>query len=378
MIKFFFKYCYVFYLFNSVLLSIEKTFEFGFNLYVLLMAIFSFCLLINPRYFKLIIFHKAFKFFFLINILNFIYWLFVHEFSNIEALKYLLARTMQFTTICFAVFFNYNYFKSDFFKHFLSFILIIIFIGIFANSSIFSGRYSGLLWNPNMLASLCSIAFAAVVIVVNKSSNFYLPMLVLFLLVSLSTGSRMVVLSIPLAFLFRYKLSFKFVFYFVLCSVIYFLIINTQLETSINRFASQSLFNDRLLQYKYAYETFLQKPYFGHGLEKYAYINTDLIPSFLSSYIISAHNGYLAIFVQYGIFFGSLILFSIFYQSVYYFRFLNKDESSEVFYFYIILYAILASFFETLMTGINELHTILFWFSFAFLSFSIYKRKYEN
>ena len=50
------------------------------------------------------------------------------------------------------------------------------------------------------------------------------------------------------------------------------------------------------------------KTFFGFGLDKYAYINQDIVPSNLSSYIISAHNAYLAIIVQYGIIFGLIFL----------------------------------------------------------------------
>ena len=86
----------------------------------------------------------------------------------------------------------------------------------------------------------------------------------------------------------------------------YFLL-NFQLDTSINRFAAQDLFNDRLLQFKYAYYTIMQH-LFLDLLDKYAYINNDLIPKDLK-FIISAHNGYLALLTQYGFIIGSLVIF---------------------------------------------------------------------
>ena len=45
----------------------------------------------------------------------------------------------------------------------------------------------------------------------------------------------------------------------------------------------------------------------GAGLDKYAYINSDLVPHYLKHKIISAHNGYLAILTQYGLIIGSYI-----------------------------------------------------------------------
>ena len=70
--------------------------------------------------------------------------------------------------------------------------------------------------------------------------------------------------------------------------------------------------NDRLLQYQYAYKTLMEKPFFGYGLDKYAHIDPLVVPNYVRGIIIGAHNGYLAILVQYGMFFGFLVLGIIF------------------------------------------------------------------
>jgi O-antigen ligase len=160
--------------------------------------------------------------------------------------------------------------------------------------------------------------------------------------------------------------------------VFYFGLINLHLDTSVNRFESQNLFSDRFLQYKYAFETLLQKPLFGFGLDKYAYINPELVPHYLKGYIIGAHNGYLAILVQYGIVFGLFIIGLIFYQTIKFYFKIEKEAEGELTYLYIIIYALLASFYESMITGINEFHTVLFWFALAFLSFSDFKKKHED
>tara|TARA_B100001250_G_C19374710_1_gene603577 strand:- start:172 stop:651 length:480 start_codon:yes stop_codon:yes gene_type:complete len=158
----------------------------------------------------------------------------------------------------------------------------------------------------------------------------------------------------------------------------YFVIINFQLDTSINRFASQSLFNDRILQYKYAYETLLHKPIFGFGLDKYAYIYHEVIPYHLRGHIKGAHNGYLAILTQYGLFFGFIILFVIFKKSIQLIIWFRKSPGIEKVHVFIIVYALLVSIYESLITGINEFHTNLFWFSLAFLSLTRFRNEYEN
>ena len=374
MIKWFFKYGFVLYLFNTVLLSHGKTYSLGYNLFLFLMMLFSLLIVINPKQIRLVLFHKAFNFLLILNLLNLVYWFLFHNFSDYEAGKYLFARAMQFSVISFSIYYNYDYFKERFMKHLVYFIFAIIVLGLIINPDIFSGRYSGLLWNPNMLASLTSIAFASLLFSQKQRTQFDLSLLFLFLIISLSTGSRSVLVAVSLAYLFRYGFSVRNMIYILLASFSYAILVNLQLDTSVNRFGSQDLFNDRLLQFQYAYETFLEKPLFGSGLDKYAYINLDIVPEYLSSYAIAAHNGYLAIFVQYGLVFGLLILGIIFYQTLRIYLKIDKKDLSELFYLYIIIYTLLNAVYESLMTGINEFQTILFWFALALLSYSNFRK----
>jgi len=57
---------------------------------------------------------------------------------------------------------------------------------------------------------------------------------------------------------------------------------------------------------------------------------------------------------------------------------LNSTIKNTKVYYYIIAYGLVASMYETLITGINEFHTILFWFSLAFLSFSKFQLSHED
>jgi len=378
MIKWFFKYGFVIYLLNTVLLSIESTFSLGYAIFLFIMILFCFLILINPKQIKLIIFHKAFNFFLLLNLINIFYWFMFHDFSDYEAGKYLFARGIQFSVISFSICHNYDYFKEGFLKHLTYIILVVILLGLIVDPFIFSGRYSGVIWNPNMLSSFSCIAFAALFLNQKKKTNFELVLLFLFLIISLATGSRGVLVGISLVFVFKYGFSTRNIIYGFIASSAYLILLSLKLDTSVNRFASQGLLNDRLLQFQYAYETLLQKPFFGFGLDKYAYINPEVVPYYLSGHIISAHNSYLAILVQYGFVFGLLVLGIIFYQTIRFYLKIDKDDPAQSFYLYIIIYAILASIYETLITGINEFHTILFWFSFGFLSYSIYKKEYGS
>jgi O-antigen ligase len=378
MIKWLFKYGTVLFLFNTILLSIESTFDLGYQIFLAIMGIFAIFLLLNPQQIKIVIFHKAFNVFLILNLINIFYFIVSHNFYDYEAGKYLIARYLQFSIISFSIYYNYDYFKEKFLQHIAYAILAVIILGLIVNPYIFSGRYSGLVWNPNMLASFSCIAFAALFLNNKKQTNFEISILFLFILISLATGSRGVLLGISLAFVFKYGFTIRNIIYAALAVSGYFILLSLQLDTSINRFASQELLNDRILQYKYAYETVFQQPFFGWGLDKYDYINTEIVPSYLSGHIISAHNGYLAILVQYGFVFGLLVVGIIFYQTIQFFLKIDTSESAQLFYLYIIIYGLLAALYETLITGINEFHTILFWLSIGFLSYSIYKKDYGN
>jgi O-antigen ligase len=374
MIKWLFKYGAAIFLFNTILLSIDYTMPLGGQIFLLLMGLYGVILLINPKQISKIIFHKAFSFFLILNIINLFYFLLFHSLSDFAALKYMLARGMQFSIISFSVYYNFEYYKNKFLEHLTYIIFGVIIISLVTNPNIFSGRYSGIIWNPNMLASFSVIGFSALLLNSKKKTNFDYFLSFIFLIISLATGSRGILVGIPLVFVFKFGFSLRNLIYALLAGVTYMLIITIQLDTSLNRFAEQSLFNDRLLQYQYAFETLMQKPFFGFGLDKYAFINNELTEENL----YGAHNGYLAILVQYGFVFGSLVLGITFRKS---FSFFNKNvfkTPENKFYIYLIAYTLLAAIYETFITGINEFQTILFWFSLSILSYSMFLKENES
>jgi len=370
MIKWLFKYGAVIFLFNSILLSIPSTFIIGNQIFLLLMGLFLFLLLINPRQLKSIIFHKAFSFLLIINLLNLLYFFLFHSISDYNAMKYLMARAVQFSIISSSIYFNYEYYKDKFFDHLVYVVFGIVIFGLVINPSLFSGRYSGVIWNPNMFSSLVVIAFSIYFLRNIKQTYFDYFILFILLIASIASGSRGVLVGITLVFYMKYGLSLRNIIYGLLALGFSLVVLSINLETSINRFAEQSMFNDRVLQFKYAYISIQEKLITGYGLDKYSYIDRSLVPIYLKSQIIGAHNGYLAIITQYGVIFGSIILFLIFRKSLQAYSYCKNMISSERIYLFVILYTLIASIYESFMTGINEFNTILFWFSLAILSYS--------
>jgi hypothetical protein len=379
MIKWLFKYGAAIFLFNTVLLNIVSTSNIGDMIFLSLMAIFLFFLIINPLQIKNILFHKAFLFFLIINCINLLYFLLFHSISDYEAIKYIIARGLQFSIISVSIYFNYEYYKEKFLSHVVYIIFGVIIISLFVYPNIFSGRYSGIIWNENMLAAFTITAFSILLLKNNKRTNLDYIMLFTFIIISLSTGSRLVLVALGLVFLMKYGFSPRNIFYAVFSLVLTLIIVSYNLDTSINRFVSQSLFDDRIFQYQYAYETIINKPMFGYGLDKYAYIDLSLVPNYVKIVtVMGAHNGYLAFLTQYGIIFGGIVLFIIFKKSIQLLLYFRKRESFERTFLFILIYTLVASMFETLMTGINEFNTILFWLSLSILSYSKYKQVNEN
>ena len=378
MIKWLFKYGAVIFLFNSILLSIESTYVIGNQIFLALMGIFLFVLLINPKQIKTILFHKAFSFLLIINLLNLLYFFLFHSISDYDAIKYLMARGVQFSIISTSIYFNYEYYKNKFFDHLVYVVFGIVVFGLVINPSLFSGRYSGIIWNPNMFSSLVVIAFSIHFLKYEKRTSLDYFILFTLLISALASGSRGSLVAIILVFLLKYGFTLRNMIYGFLALAVSLVVLSINLETSLNRFAEQSMFNDRILQFEYAYLSIQEKLFTGYGLDKYAYIDKSLVPIYLKDKIIGAHNGYLAILAQYGIIFGSVILFLIFRKSFYAYSYFKNKKSFERVYLFIILYVLIASIYESLITGINEFTTILFWFSLSILSYSIFLKENES
>ena len=379
MIKWLFKYGAVIFLFNTVLLSIKSTFDLGNQIFLAIMGIFTIFLVLNPKQVKRVIFHKAFLFLLIINSLNLLYFILFHSVSDIEALKYLLARGMQFSIISISIFFHFDYYKTQFLNHIVSLVLFIVILSLLFDPNIFSGRYSGIIWNSNMLASFIVIAFSILLLNNNNKSLRDKILLFLFLVISLATGSRGALVGIAISFGLKYGFSLRNIVYSLIAFSIYFIVSRLNLDTSLNRFAEQSMFNDRIGQAWFAIENINNSLFSGYGLNEYSGLPKDIIlPNRFKGQIMASHNGYLAIFLQYGVLFGGLILGLIFVKAFQIITFFRDSNNTEKVFLFIIIYTFISSIYEALITGINEFHTILFWFSLAFLSYSKFKKEYED
>ena len=379
MIKWFCKYGFIVLLFNTILYSIPVTMHTVAPFIFYFLMIFSILFLfINPNLLREVLMHKSFLFLLSINLINLIYFLLFDDIYHQKSIEYLFARFVLFSILSLSVYYNYNYFKKGFPDLLIKVIAFVIILGLIFNPFIFNGRYAGILWNPNMLASISVIAFSFLLIKNSSKSNMDYFLLIFFFIVAISTGSRVVIIGVALSFIFKFGFSLRNLMYSIFALLMVLVVSFSNLNTSLNRISSQSVFNGRTSQYELALESINDKLIEGHGLSNYSGIPEIELGEEYDGLIASAHNGYLSLFIQYGLIFGSLILLIILKKSLSVLYFFKEGEDHLNFYLFIVVYTLIAANFESLITGINEFHTILFWFSLTYLSYSKFLKQYES
>ena len=380
MIAWFYKYGFVLLLLNTILYSIPETnITIAPTIFYFLMGTGLILLIINPSQIKDVIFHRSFLFLLLISLVNLVYFLFFESEFNQDSLEFLMARFVQFSLISLSIYHNYDYYKKKFSSLIIKVISIIVVLGLFVDPDLLSGRYYGIIWNPNMLASLSVLAFSFVLMKNEKRTNLDVLLLILFFIVSIATGSRLALLIITVSFIYKFGLSIRNVFYAIIGFILLFLISSIDLNTSFNRFSSQDILNDRTDQFNFAINNLEKEFWFGYGLSEYSGLPSNVdVPEEYQGLLIASHNGYLSIFLQYGIIFGCLIILIIIRKSLIILSYFNRRKQESRIFLFIVIITLIASMFETLLTGINEFHTILFWFSLSYLSYSKFLEDYAD
>ena len=177
----------------------------------------------------------------------------------------------------------------------------------------------------------------------------------------------------------RFGLSIRNVFYAIIGFTLLFFISTIDLDTSFNRFSSQDIFNDRTEQFTFALENLKKELWFGYGLSEYSGFPEGVeTPDEYKGLLMASHNGYLSIYLQYGIIFGSFIILIIIRKSLILLSYFIRKKQENSILLFIVIITLIASMFETLLTGINEFHTILFWFSLSYLSYSKFMKDDAN
>ena len=146
---------------------------------------------------KNVVLNKSFQIFFLLNLLNLIYYLFF-EIGDLESLKYLVARFVQFSIFSISVYLLKDDFANKFVK-FLKFTTVGSLLASFAlNFPDFESRYQGVFLNPNEFSIVMVIGFALILFTEKRTTINYSLML-LFLFVNVISGSRSSIAGLAIA-----------------------------------------------------------------------------------------------------------------------------------------------------------------------------------
>ena len=374
MLSWFLKYGAFIYIINTILFSITGFNQIANAIFYGLMITVSFIVVTSPSLINRVVLNKKFSLYLCANLINLGYYLFF-EFGDLDSLKYLMSRFVGLTLFAISIELHSEFYKEVFFKRIIQVLFIIGLVGLIIDFPS-TGRYHGIIGNPNAFAKEMSLAFGFLYIITTDKNLKDFALLLLFSVLVIISGSRGALLGIFLPILINERISFKSIGLLSIFIVsLYFFSGQFVLESSFSRILSEeSIWENRSNEYQYAFETFTNKWVEGNGLSKYAYINQNLVSAELGKNNIASHNGYLAIFVQYGVIFGFLFFGMLFYflLKVKRFVFFNKNRKFVKLLVYIIIYGFIAAIVETIITGINNFHTAMFWFAFGLLYYEAY------
>jgi len=376
------KYLAFIFLLNNLFFGIKKFNLLSENAFLVIMGFSLLLTIYSIKILKNVVFDKSFQIFFFLNFLNLIYYLFL-EIGDLESLKYLAARFVQFSIFSISIYLLKDDFANKYVK-FLKFTTIgSLFASLALNFPDFETRYQGIFLNPNEFSIIMVIGFALILFTEKRTTINYSLML-LFLFCIVISGSRSAIAGLGLAiitYILHHKSQNLLNIFLIFGSLLLFSYFGGQ-NNAIQRMLEFDLLINRKYEYLYAIDTFLQKPLFGHGLKNYAHIDFSLIQFDDVQINFGAHNGYLSILVQYGAIF-STIFFSIL---IYY---LNKIYKAKIeifgenilqtkFLFFLITYALINGLFENTIIGINFLQTNLFWLTLAYFLYVLYQKDESN
>lgn len=321
---------------------------------------------------------KSFKYLFSVLLLNLLYLLIFG--GNTESILYWFAKLATTNLIVFGIVSNYNFYERVFIKYFKYIILVIILIGYMfgVSDEIINGDVNRLSmgFNPNDLG-LFSALGALAIMLINKTwykSKIDGILFFVFCLLTLLSGSKAALLNLVVGILLIYGISFKLVVFSISLWGVFLLTPKLNYTTSIDRLLSkESAFETRNEVFEIGLLTFDDSFWTGHGIDKYGW--TD--PKYWSSpeEMLGPHNTYLSIGIMYGVIFGSIFIFLLLIQVIKSLRiFLNKHSSFVKFSALIVILSVINGFFESLIVGVNEFVSVLFWFAVGVVSYSLSTR----
>lgn len=334
-------------------------------------------LIVIPVYIKVLYNNKSIKVFWLfhlVTLINLIY-LVIFKYDNSQSWLYFLSKYATFNLIILGLIYNFDFYKDWITRNFKYLILVMLLLGMTYGARIVHDDRLSIGFNANDVGQFSFIGLFAIISLNHEwqKKKILLTLVILFSLAALLSGSRGAILTISLSVLFFYGLSFKTIGLAILFSFVIYLSGNLGYTTGISRLSGkEGTFQNRNDEYEAGLLTFYDEFYTGNGLHRYGWANPKHFPD--PRYALGPHNTYIATGIMYGVVFGSIFLFSIF-------RFIfnswktvkRKGDEFVKFCYYFLIIMMVNAFFETLIVGINEFITILFWLFIGVVSIFSYR-----
>jgi hypothetical protein len=315
---------------------------------------------------------RFFRFLYLILVFNLIFLLFFD--LQEKSLLYVLAKFSTTNLIVFGVLFNYSFYERFFkayFKYVLGLMLVLGYLlGQAADVSAGVQRME-IGFNPNDVGLFGALAVLSIMVFnplwyKNKKD---LILLLVFMLLTLLSGSKAALLNLIVGTILVYGFSFKIFAFALSLSLILAIAPKLGYTTSVDRLMSKErAFETRDEVFEIGLLTFHDSFWIGHGLDKYGWTDPKYWPS--AELALGPHSTYLSIGIMYGVVFGTLFILLLF-------RFLIK--SLKLFYRFdnpflkfcvlVIVLCLVNGFFESLIVAVNEFITLLFWFAAGIICF---------
>ena len=365
--KFIAKYGIGLYLFVSLLYKLKFIVPQQFTnvLYYFLMG---FGMILFFVHLKILFFRKnkkAFGIFYTILVLNCAYLLVIN--FDLKGLLYVLAKFSTANLIAFGLIFNFDFYKNAFIKYFKFVIAGVLLAGYLfglvpADLSGASRLEIG--FNANDVGLFGSIGALSVLIFNTKwyKSKIDIFFFLFFILLSLLSGSKAAFLNLVLGAILVYGLKRNIIFAGVGFLIMLIVASSLGFTTAIYRLGNTNAFDTREDTFEKGLQTINDSFWIGHGLDKYAW--TDPKYWAVNEAPLGPHNGYFSVIIMYGAIFGALfflLLLLILLKNV---RIYLKH--TDIFIKFCTIMSLLTfvnAFFESLIVGINEFITVIFWFS---------------
>lgn len=292
----------------------------------------------------------------------FLGWLyfFAVEFTSVPSLLYIISKSV---VLIFLSIVAYLFIKNDDGRLLFAvykFGLLLLFVSLIL-PDYYSGRATGVFKNANELGSFV-VLFYLLIMNLKISKLLLITLSIVCIYLVLATQSRAALVGIMIVFVMSPHGSLKTKILSIVLVIVSFFIFGITLE----RFFDQGLTNTRSNEWSVATYIISEHFWLGSGLSAYGGMNVQYKWLYDKTGALGAHNGYLTLFMMFGVPLGSILIAFFLYPVIRYLQnikllFLNKSNMNLISFTGSVLLFILG-FAETMFSGVNNLQANLLWF----------------